>query len=114
MFFRMLRRLAPNGTGNFPKFPLCQQHAGPLQHCIAENAQAESQDRTIAWFLVQPMHMGTGRLGSEPNDWRRTFEPRQYGCPFRRMPFAPLVNVTATEKPELPPWSDDPRNGQDR
>ena len=40
--------------------------------------------------------------------------PRQLGCLSRRIPFAPLVNVTATGKPELPPWSDDPRHGQDR
>ncbi len=64
MFFRMLRLLAPIGTGNSPEYPLCKQGSGPFQHSIAENEQAESQDPIIAWFLVQPMNIATGRLGA--------------------------------------------------
>ncbi len=66
MFFQLLRLLAPVGKSNSPEFPLCQQHAGHLHHGIAAKTQAESQDRIIAWFLVQPMNIATGRLGSIP------------------------------------------------
>ena len=66
MFFRMLRLLGPVGTGSSLELPRCEQHADPLHHGIAEKKQAESQGRIIAWFLVQPMNIATGRFGSNP------------------------------------------------
>lgn len=66
MFFRMLRLLAPIGTGSPPEFRRCEQHAGPLHYDVSDDAHAERQNGIIAWFLVQPMNIATGRLGSYP------------------------------------------------
>jgi hypothetical protein len=66
MFFRMLKLLAPVGTGKAAEFSLSEQHAGQLHHGIAEKAQADLQDAMSAWFLVQPVNIATGRLGSNP------------------------------------------------
>ena len=66
MFFRMLRLLAPVGAGSSPEFPRCEQHAGSVHYGVSVDAHTERQDRIIAWFLVQPMNIATGRLGSYP------------------------------------------------
>lgn len=63
MFFRMRRLLAPVGAGKSPEFSHCEQPACPMHHGIAERAEAKRQDPIIAWFLVQPMNIATGRLG---------------------------------------------------
>lgn len=73
MFFRMRRLLAPVGTGKSSEFSRCEHPAGPMHHGIAERAEAKGQDPIIAWFLVQPMNIATGRLGSNPVT---TFEPQ--------------------------------------
>lgn len=66
MFFRMLRLLAPVDAGSSPEFPRCEQHTGSVHRCSAEKTPAESQDLIIAWFLVQPMNIATGRLSPNP------------------------------------------------
>lgn len=66
MFFRIPRLRPPRGLDETPEFSRFQQHVGPAHDGVAERTQAERQDRIIAWFLVQPMNIATGRLGSNP------------------------------------------------
>jgi hypothetical protein len=66
MFFRMLRLLAPVSMGKTAELSRCEQHAGLLHRSIAERAPDEREDPIIAWFLVQPVNIATGRLGSNP------------------------------------------------
>lgn len=66
MFFRMLRLRASVGAGSSPEFPRCERPAGPLHLGVSADAQEERQDSLLRWFLVQPMNIATGRLGSYP------------------------------------------------